>query len=134
MGGGSAESRKRAIPSERFPISNGAEVATHTPQIYGHHTHPSHEGLSTRVLRGQAKNDTPPIARTEVVGTGDREDSDNRIDVILSGNEDMPPKCTSVLRNSILLPLLCQGRDNFKSAVRECNQKAYIAGSPRQRR
>jgi hypothetical protein len=53
------------------------------------------------------------MARTEEVRTGDRNDNDNRIDVILSGNGDTPPKCTSVLPNSHFLLLLCQGRDNY---------------------
>jgi len=63
-----------------------------------------------RVLRGQANNDTPPMTRTEEARTGDRNDNDNRIDVVLSGNRDMPPKCTSILPNSHFLSLLCQGR------------------------
>jgi hypothetical protein len=53
------------------------------------------------------------MARTEEVRTGDRNDNDDRIDVILSGNGDMPPKRTFVLPNSHFLLLLCQGRDNY---------------------
>jgi hypothetical protein len=58
------------------------------PLIYGHRTHSSHEEPSTRVLRGQANNDAPPMARTEEARTGDRNDNDNRVDAVLSGNGD----------------------------------------------
>ena len=71
------------------------------------------EEQSTRELRGQANNDTPPmVTKTEEARTGDRNDNDNKIDVVLSGNGDKPPKCTSILPNSHFLLLLCQGRDN----------------------
>jgi hypothetical protein len=54
------------------------------------------------VLRDQANNNARPMARTEEARTGDRNDNDNRIDVVLSGNGDKPPKCTSILPNSPL--------------------------------
>jgi hypothetical protein len=71
-----------------------------------------------RVLRGQANNDTPPMTRTEEARTGDRNDNDNRIDVVLSGNGDMPPKCTFILPNSHFLSLLCQGRELLTAGIK----------------
>jgi hypothetical protein len=92
---------------------------------------PVRGAIHARVLRGPANNVTSLMASPEEAGTGDRDDRDNRIDVVLSGNGDMPPKCTSVLPINIYLSLLCQGKDNFRPAVRQWNQMAYIAGSSR---
>jgi hypothetical protein len=54
-----------AILEERL-LNDSRFLMGSTLLIYGHRTHPSHEEPSTRVLPcGQAKNDTPPKARTE---------------------------------------------------------------------